>query len=112
VTSRRVAAANRRNARLSTGPRTAEGKRRAASNALRHGLRVPVFADPALASEIAELAERLADGSQDPWMRELAVSVAAAQVDVQRVRHARDVLVARRINGCGRDTTALHARSL
>ena len=60
-----------------------------------------MFADPALASEIAGLAERLADGSQDPWMRELAVGVAAAQVDVQRVRLARDVLVARRVMDAG-----------
>ena len=92
--SRRLAAANRRNARLSTGPRTADGKRRAASNAMRHGLRVPVLADPALAKEIVELAERLANGSADPHMRELAVQVAAAQIDVERVRHARYALIA------------------
>ena len=99
MTSRRLAAANRRNARKSTGPRTAEGKRSVARNALRHGLRIPVFADPALAKEIVELAERIADGSQEPRTRELAVDVAAAQVDVQRVRHARDLLIAPRAIG-------------
>jgi len=37
--SRRKLAANRRNARRSTGPRTAEGKGRSRGNAWRHGLR-------------------------------------------------------------------------
>jgi hypothetical protein len=99
VTSRRLAAANRRNARKSTGPRTAEGKLKAARNALRHGFVVPVLADPALAKDIVELAERFADGSKDPRMRALAVDVAAAQVDVERVRHARYDLIARRAIG-------------
>jgi hypothetical protein len=97
--SARRLAANRRNARRSTGPKTASGKLSAARNGLRHGLSVPVFADPVLAGEIAELAERLANGSADPRMRELAVPVAAAQVDVKRVRHARNALVARRPMG-------------
>jgi hypothetical protein len=37
--SARTIAANRRNARKSTGPRTAEGKRQVAKNALKHGMR-------------------------------------------------------------------------
>jgi hypothetical protein len=50
-TSERKIAANRRNARRSTGPRTAEGKLRPRRNALRHGLSaneiiVPGFEDP------------------------------------------------------------------
>jgi hypothetical protein len=63
---------------------------------LRHGLSLPVFADPALAREIAELAERLADGCAVPQPRELAIRVAAAQVDIKRVRHARNALFTRR----------------
>ncbi len=98
IVSRQLAA-NRRNARRSTGPKTASGKLTAARNALRHGLSLPVFADPVLAGEIGELAERLANGSADPRMRELAVQVAATQVDVKRVRHARNALIARRPMG-------------
>jgi hypothetical protein len=92
VTIPRQLAANRRNARLSTGPRTASGKRSVAVNALRHGLSVAVFADPALAGEVAELAERIANGSIDPHVRERARDVAAAQIDVERVRHARPAI--------------------
>ena len=62
---------------------------------MRHGLSIPVLADPVLAKEIAGLAERLAHGSADPEMRELAVRVAAAQVDVRRVRSARNALFTR-----------------
>jgi hypothetical protein len=35
--------ANRRNARLSTGPVTEDGKRKSLQNALRHGLTAPFF---------------------------------------------------------------------
>lgn len=38
----RKSAANRRNAQLSTGPRTAAGKSAASLNALKHGLNTPV----------------------------------------------------------------------
>jgi hypothetical protein len=95
LTVSRRRAANRRNARLSTGPRTGSGKLAAARNSLRHGLSVPVFADPVLDKEIVELAERIANGSTDPQVQERARDVAAAQIDVKRVRHARHALIAR-----------------
>ena len=60
MTIPRQLAANRRNARLGTGPRSAAGKRSVAVNALRHGLSIPVFVDPGLATEVVELAERIA----------------------------------------------------
>jgi hypothetical protein len=93
--ARQQLAANRRNARLSTGPRTASGKRSVAVNALRHGLSIPVFADPGLGTEIAELAESIANGSTEPEVQERARDVAAAQIDVERVRHARHLVIAR-----------------
>ena len=41
MTTERQSAANRRNAKASTGPRTAAGKRKVAQNARRHGLTAP-----------------------------------------------------------------------
>src|SRR6185312_6126471 len=45
MTSLRQIEANRRNARLSTGPITAEGKRRSRQNAVRHGLTAETVID-------------------------------------------------------------------
>src|ERR1700704_1881657 len=54
--SEKKRAANRANARASTGPKTPAGKARVARNARRHGLNLPVTADPALAPEVEALA--------------------------------------------------------
>jgi hypothetical protein len=89
MTARRRAAAGPRPAWRCTGPLTAQGKQSVARNALRHGLSLPVLADPLLAKEVVALAEQIADGSADPELRELAVRVAEAQTDIQRVRDAR-----------------------
>lgn len=45
MTSHRQIDANRRNAQLSTGPRTAEGKQRSRRNAIRHGLTAETIID-------------------------------------------------------------------
>src|SRR5258708_39341604 len=66
VTSERKSAANRRNARASTGPRTAAGKARVARNARRHGLNVPIAADPALSREVEALAQAICRSAPSP----------------------------------------------
>jgi hypothetical protein len=43
MASERQIAANRQNARKSTGPRSASGKKRASWNAYRHGLSKPIW---------------------------------------------------------------------
>ena len=81
--------ANRRNAGASTGPRTAQGKSRAAQNARRHGLSLPIFSDPHLSTEIENLALKIAGEGANLAIRERARRVAAAQIDLQRVRFVR-----------------------
>lgn len=83
--------ANRRNARASTGPRTAAGKARSRGNAFRHGLSLSVLADPALACEVDALAQKiLGEGNVSVELRELAHRIAEAQIDLIRVRQARN----------------------
>ncbi len=91
--TRRVRA-NRQNAKRSTGPRSPSGKRRAAQNALRHGLAVPIEAVPELDAEASRLAQLLCDADADETRLALARRVAEAQVDLNRVRRARMALMA------------------
>src|SRR5262249_41128950 len=93
--SRRRLHANRTNARASTGPRTAAGKMRAARNALRHGLSLPISSDPALSAEVATLADQIAGDGASREQKELAVRIAEAQIDLLRVRRARHDLIDR-----------------
>jgi hypothetical protein len=81
--------ANRANALASTGPRTADGKAISARNARRHGLSLPALRDPALSDEIGALARAIAGPQASPRRFALACRVAAAQIDLVRVRRAR-----------------------
>jgi hypothetical protein len=84
------------NARKSTGPTTAAGKKRSAQNARRHGLNVPACRDPAVASGIAHLTCAIAAASEHPEVIAFAQRIAAAQVDLMRARRARlDLLAAK-----------------
>ncbi len=86
--------ANRANARASSGPKSAQGKARASKNALRHGLTLPVMADPTLSQEVKRLAQQIAAG--DPHLLPLAYEVAQAQADLLRIKRVREDLSARR----------------
>ena len=98
MTGARRAFASRANARASTGPKTPDGKARAARNARRHGLNLPVLHDSTLTPEVEDLARKIvasvagADG--DPRRFELACRIAEAQIDLKRVRQAKLPLVA------------------
>jgi hypothetical protein len=106
VTTERKVAANRRNARLSTGPRSAAGKARVAQNALRHGLNVKVADDPLLTEEVARIARAIRDdaprggrgGVSFAELAYLARRVAEAQVDLMRVRRARHAILTRALD--------------
>jgi hypothetical protein len=93
VTSDRKIKANRANARASTGPKTARGRARAARNARRHGLNLPVCSDAALSEEVEALAREIAGLDASTRIQELARRVAEAQIDLRRVRYARHQLL-------------------
>ena len=101
--------ANRRNALRSTGPRSPSGKRRAARNALKHGLAVPVCADPGLLEPIEALSRLIAGEGADAARLALARQVAEAQVDLDRVRAARFALLAYDVGGGTWDPAGMRA---
>jgi hypothetical protein len=89
LTSDRKIKANRANARASTGPQTAQGRARAARNALRHALSLPVCSNSVLSEEVETLAREIAGPDANADTQELARQVAEAQIDLRRVRYAR-----------------------
>ena len=86
-------AANRRNARRSTGPRTAAGKRKARANALSHGIIANLDADPAVSATATRIAAALAGPDARPGVRALVAPIAEAQADILRIRSARAALI-------------------
>jgi hypothetical protein len=80
---------NRANARASTGPKTAQGKARSAANARRHGLSLPVLADPVLSEKVEALGREIAGPDASSEIQQVARRIAEAQIDLKRVRHAR-----------------------
>jgi hypothetical protein len=90
MTSAKAIAANRRNARRCTGPRTAAGKRKAAGNALRHGV---LASDPTMSAAAARIAAALAGPHASPDLRALVAPIAEAQADILRIRGARAALI-------------------
>jgi hypothetical protein len=93
MTSGRKIAANRKNAKKSTGPRSAAGRATSRHNARRHGLATGIGSDPALRDDIEILAKLLAAGREN--IGEFAREAAEAQLDLMRIRRIRAGLYAR-----------------
>jgi hypothetical protein len=98
MSSARKIKANRANAQASTGPRTAKGKARAAQNAHRHGLNLPVISDPMLLGRAEALARKIVGKAVNNEVYQLACRVAEAEIDVIRIRQARLDLLARNLS--------------
>ena len=79
-------AANRRNARRSTGPRTADGKARVAPNAVRHGLTSRIITGTPAAGRVAQLVKLFAgEAAPGTPIHTAARAAAEAQYIVEQV---------------------------
>ncbi|HLQ88693.1 MAG TPA: hypothetical protein VK148_01490 [Xanthobacteraceae bacterium] len=78
--------ANRANALKSTGPKTSAGKARASQNALRHGCESLALWAGGYAEEIEVLARTMAGNDVSGGRFAQARRIAAAQLDLARVR--------------------------
>jgi hypothetical protein len=82
------------------------GKKRAAQNALRHGLSLSIVADQALSVEAENLARELAGEGATTEILEHARRVAEAQIDLVRIRQASYDLLARNESTPGRSSAS------
>jgi hypothetical protein len=95
MASERQIAANRRNARKSTGPRSGAARKRASRNAYRHGLTLSITSTAAYAKDLDKLVRQIAGDSEDAIVLERAREIAQAELDLARVRRAKVALIER-----------------
>jgi hypothetical protein len=87
MTTERKARSNRLNSRLSTGPRTPQGRAKSAGNAQRH--RLSARLSPVALAEAQMLAGQIAGAGAPRELHDLARSIAHADLELQRIRKAR-----------------------
>ena len=95
MASEKQIAANRANAKKSTGPRTAAGKLNSSRNAYRHGLSGPLPSDPATLAKVDWIADEVAGEQASDDQKEAAQGFARAQVELLRIRSVRSERLAK-----------------
>src|SRR5262245_25995752 len=95
MASERQMAANRRNARKSSGPQSGAGRKRASRNAYRHGLTLSISSTAAFAKQLDKLVDKIAGDTEDEIMLERARAVAQAALELARGRRAKSALIER-----------------
>lgn len=101
MASERQVAANRANAKRSTGPKTAAGKRRSSGNAFRHGLSGPLQDDVVTMAAIDAVARAVvssADAAVVSTVQE-ATAFVRSQMELQRIRRVRGGMLAALVPG-------------
>ena len=88
MTSAAALAANKRNAKKSTGPRTLAGKQRSSRNALRHGLSA-VVTHSECSQEVDTLAKMFVGHNDNPALLAAARRVAMVELQLIRIREER-----------------------
>jgi hypothetical protein len=89
MASEKQIAANRANAKRSTGPRTARGKRVSSRNAYRDGLSGPLLFDPDTSAKLEAIAQAVTGAGADEEQVVSAAEFALAQVELLRIRATR-----------------------
>jgi hypothetical protein len=95
MTTERQAAANRRNARKSTGPRSGAGKKRASRNSYYHGLTATMATSAERAERVEKLARKIAGDSKSTVILERARTAARAEFDLAQVWWLKIALIER-----------------
>jgi hypothetical protein len=95
MTTDRQIAANRRNARRSTGPRSAAGRKRSSRNSFRHGVTAGVTATAERIKYIERLAHKIAAGRTDVVTLGEARTVAQAAFELAQIRRVKVALISR-----------------
>src|SRR5258708_3387712 len=93
MASEKQIAANRANAKRSTGPKSALGKSKSSRNAVRHGLSRPLPFD-ASSAEAQAIAHALIANGADDQQHSAATELAAAQLELLRIRVERGRMLA------------------
>jgi hypothetical protein len=91
MATERQIAANRQNAKKSSGPRSTAGKARSRRNALRHGLSIPSRAIPAFQKDVMLLAGALSPAGED--IGDAAIIAAEAEIDIVRIQKSRAAMI-------------------
>jgi hypothetical protein len=87
MASEKQIAANRANAKRSTGPRTSLGKIKSSRNSFRHGLSGPLPLHLVASSKVDEIARALT--TEDVWASDAAIEFAKAHVELLHIRAIR-----------------------
>src|SRR5215475_3555156 len=95
MASERQIAANRRNARKSTGPCSGAGRNRASRNAYRHGLTLSITSTAEYAKQLETLVCKIVGDTNDAVKLERARAIAQAELELARVRRAKVALIER-----------------
>ena len=106
MASARQIAANRKNARKSTGPRTSAGKQRACRNAYRHGLSIQTE-DGESCDAVECLVRRIAPGSTDRVLLHWAAVAARAHLELARIRQVKCDIIGRMVQFSALEPAAL-----
>ena len=94
MASEKQIAANRANAKKSTGPKTAAGRSKSSRNALRHGLSAPLRLDPVTSVKAAAIAQALVDSGASEEQLASAAEFAGAHLELLRICALRHELAA------------------